>query len=279
MKGFIIALYLFSFVATASILPQTNLRIPVSFKNAKLTEKRFNDLIDQVVESYRPTFKKYGMRQLIVNRKWKDGKINASAGKRGSTFLMNIYGGLGRYESITDDGFLLVLCHEVGHLIGGAPTYRPYNNVSSEGQADYFATHKCFRKIAKQYPALISNNADVHPVAREMCQKQFESEQERQVCLRSSLAQTSLAETFALLSESSSVPQFDTPDPKRRMFILFNGYPGIQCRLDTMFSASLCQKDENLLLSFDSYNENLCSTANGDGIGIRPHCWYVPRED
>ena len=264
------------------MLPESHITAPLTVKNAKLTEARFNILIDQVVNSYRDVFHEYGMHKLMVNRQWESEKINASAA-RGSnnTFLMNIYGGLGRYEPITDDAFMLILCHEVGHLIGGAPTMKPQNNISSEGQADYFSTAKCFRKIAQKYPEKIPPKADIHPLAREKCRDTFSKDQtmKAEICLRSSLAQESLARTMAMLSENEVTPKLDTPDPEERTFIIFNGYPSPQCRIDTLFSASLCHRDENELLDLKKYNKGVCSVPNGDIAGVRPRCWYVPRID
>lgn len=279
MKLTITFLLLSSFCAYANILPHTNIKIPTSIKNANLTEKRFNALIDQVVTTYDDTFRTYGMRRLIVNRKWEDGEINASAAKNEGTFLLNVYGGLGRYETLTDDGILLVLCHEIGHLIGGAPTYKPINDVSSEGQADYFSTAKCFKKIAKKYPRILSVKEDIHPFARIKCEQQFKEKMDKEVCFRSSLGQQSLAKTLSSLSKEEIIPQFDTPDPQERTFILFNGYPSIQCRIDTVFAGSICSRDENELLSFENYNQGVCSSINGDTEGVRPRCWYVPRPD
>jgi hypothetical protein len=34
-----------------------------------------------------------------------------------------MFGGLARHELVTDDGFMMVVCHETGHHLGGAPRY------------------------------------------------------------------------------------------------------------------------------------------------------------
>lgn len=73
---------------------------------------------------------------------------NASAQRMGSTWVVNMYGGLARHNEITIDGFALVLCHEIGHHLGGAPKYGGFNTWgTNEGGSDYFATLKCLRRI------------------------------------------------------------------------------------------------------------------------------------
>lgn len=284
MKIFILSFFV-SFHTLASMLPESSIKAPLRIKSATLTEARFNALIDQIVNTYSDVFREYGMSRLMVTRNWESENINASASRSGDTFLINAYGGLGRFEPITDDAFLLIMCHEVGHLIGGAPTYKPANTVSSEGQADYFSTAKCFRKIAKNYPHDISPKADIHPLAKIKCEEAFgknsqaPSQINEDICLRSSLAQEAVAKTISILAETDTVPTFDTPDPEERKLIIFNGYPSPQCRVDTLFSASLCHVDENELLLMDKYNTGVCSIPNGDHLGLRPKCWYVPRED
>lgn len=267
-------------VTNANILPHTDILAPISQnKNAHMDEVQFNQLIDKVLNNYKDVFKKYGSTQLTVNRLWENDKINASAKKSKGHFQIKIYGGLGRYKALSDDAFLLVLCHEVGHLIGGAPTYKPFNTSSSEGQADYFSTTKCFRKITSGDDNTPDLKKSYHPLALSECHNVYKNISEKNICLRSSKAQESLAETLAELTSSDTVANFDTPDPIERILILFNGYPSTQCRLDTVFAGSLCNQNPASLLDFKLYNKNVCSEPNGDFTGVRPKCWYAPRED
>ncbi len=88
-----------------------------------------------------------------------------------------------------------------------------------------------------------------------------------------------MAKTIKVLANLDTQPEIDTPDPKERTLIIFNGYPSAQCRIDTMYSGSLCHKSHNQLLDMNLYNKGNCSTENGDIIGNRPRCWYVERSD
>ncbi|EQC43726.1 hypothetical protein M900_1216 [Bacteriovorax sp. Seq25_V] len=245
-----------------------------------MSEERFHSLIDKVILSYQDIFKLYGAKNFNVFREWENSQVNAATRKKNGNFEMIVYGGLARFEPLTDDGFLLVLCHEVGHLIGGAPTYKPLNDASSEGQADYFSTSKCFKKLMSNEKISISSKDDYDPLALSKCEESYDKKShDYKVCLRASRAIESLSTTIAKLSGLKSVPQFDTPDPYVRRLILFNGYPTEQCRIDTAFAGSLCPKDYSDLNDMALYNKGNCSVPGGDFLGLRPRCWYVPRED
>jgi hypothetical protein len=269
---------LFSFKAMASIIPENNLMIPKNIK-ANINETQFNELIDKVISPYKDIIlEHYRANDFIVNRMWDNEKVNASASIKKNIYSLKIYGGLARYAPLTKDGFTLILCHEIGHLIGGAPTWKPFNISSSEGQADYFATLKCFRRINKDEKITI-NAKQVHPLAIEKCRESFSDNTDYNLCLRSALAQESLNKTITKLADLKVEPDLQTPDPYVRMFILFNGYPSPQCRLDTMLAGSLCQNDSSELMEKDLYNKGTCFEKNGDTVGLRPKCWYVERED
>ena len=66
--------------------------------------------------------------------------------KRNLNFYKVImFGGLARRPEITADGFLLVVCHELGHHLAGYPFIDDW--AANEGQADYFATQSCTKNI------------------------------------------------------------------------------------------------------------------------------------
>jgi len=277
----IIVIILIQFHCLANILPKSRIKAPLNNeKNQLITQMKFNELIDKVVISYQDIFKSYGALNFNVYREWESSEINAATRRRNGDFEMIVYGGLARFEPLTDDGLLLVLCHVVGHLIGGATTYNPRNDASSEGQADYFSTSKCFKKLMASENIDITKIGDIDSYALAKCREAHETQShDFKVCLRTSKAIESLARTIAKLSDLKEVPQFDTPDPYIRRLILFNGYPSEQCRIDTVFSGSLCHKKYTELNDMKLYNQGNCTVYENDELGIRPKCWYVPRED
>jgi hypothetical protein len=276
-----ILLLTFSLNLYSSIIPENDLNIAVSRnKNSAMTEIKFNTLIDKVTTPYKDIIlNHYGATQFNVFREWENGKVNAAARKVKGKFEMIVYGGLARYEALSDDGLMLVLCHELGHLIGGAPTYKPFNTSSSEGQADYFSTSKCFKKITMNDDnKVIVGNQRVDAAAKSVCDKQYKNASDVYQCYRSSIAQLSLARVMEALGSLKVSLRFDTPEQLRRRLIIFNGYPTAQCRLDTLLAGSLCNKNPSELLEMELYNKGNCTEAAKE-VGIRPRCWYVPRLD
>jgi hypothetical protein len=267
----------------ASMIPENNLYIGVDQKSvSNITESEFHQIIDKIENHYRKSIEGLGV-EFTVERDWNDGMVNARAWKKPGHFYFKMYGGLARYETMIADSFMLVACHEMGHLIGGAPTVKPFNNASSEGQADYFSTSRCFKEVNKgeDHKSMIKDFA-FSPIVLEKCLESFSKDSEDyQICLRTAKANIAMAQTFAALGELQVMPAFDTPDPYERMFILFNGYPNAQCRLDTLFAGSLCNlsKEQRVMPNLDLYNKGFCSKFNGHTKGLRPLCWYVPRED
>ena len=110
-------------------------------------EDRFNAVIDLAEKAYQEVFKSKGRRLVVVERKWSSGTVNAYAYQRGKTSYVAMFGGLARHPAVTADGFLTVVCHEIGHHIGGYPFVNSW--ASNEGQSDYYATTKCLKAAWK----------------------------------------------------------------------------------------------------------------------------------
>jgi len=279
MKSILICLSLLPILSMANIIPHNNLNIP-ALEKGEMLKKQYDSIVNKFDVLYRPVIEDLGIK-FSINSFWEDGTVNASAGKRGKEFRLQVYGGLARYEAMTNDAFILVLCHEMGHLIGGAPTWKPLSISSSEGQADYYSTLKCFRKYMQdENNKAFLKTKRIHPLALENCKRSFKKKADYNICLRSSLATQDLAGVIAKLRELDFIPDLDTPDPQVRRLILFNGYPSPQCRIDTLHAGSICANQDGIdVLSNDLYNANVCSEVEGHNIGIRPKCWYASRED
>lgn len=262
----------------ASIIPKNHLSIPSTIK-ANISELEFNHLIQKTLSPYQSLMTAhYGATEFEIIKLWEDGTVNTATGKKDGKFLLKVYGGLARHPLITPDAFTMILCHEIGHLIGGAPTWKPFNQASSEGQADYFATNKCFKKINENEDLKIPNDT-IPTYALNKCQKSYRDPRGFNLCKRSALAQLSLISLMHELSGHPTRPKFETPDPYEMSVIQFNGYPKPQCRLDTLLAGSLCHSDINELHDMNLYNKGNCATQNGDTEGLRPRCWYKERDD
>ena len=102
------------------------------------TKALYDKVLDQVQRAYDPIFAAKGKRLKII-RSWSDPTVNAQAWWSGSTCNIEMFGGLARWPGITSTAVRQVALHEIGHCLGGAPTY-PWDVMSCEGQADYYST-------------------------------------------------------------------------------------------------------------------------------------------
>lgn len=258
----------------SGFLPENDMYISVNDKNANdMTEERFNEIIDRIESVYAPIVRsKKG--KLVVKRKWSDGTVNASAQRFFKTWVVNMYGGLARHKDVTDDGFAMVVCHELGHHLGGAPKV---GNImmkwaSNEGQSDYFASLKCMRRVyGNDDNVSIVSNMEIPDAAREKCEKAWSTQDEQALCMRIAMAGKSLSK---LLARGGS-PKFSTPD-RSVVDRTNNAHPAGQCRLDTYFHGALCDKDISDEVSNRDRTKGVCIRKRGYSDGVRPLCWYKP---
>lgn len=256
-------------------VPKNDLKIMVGDKAAAgLTEAQFNSVIDQVESIMTPYVTTAGGKLSVV-RNWTDGTVNAYAEQNGADWSVQMFGGLARHKTITEEGFALVVCHEIGHHIGGAPKYNSDEWASNEGQSDYFATLKCLRRVwAQDDNAAIVSKMTVPAPLVDACAKQWSSDVDRALCARSGMAGDSVAKLFAALGWEKT-PKFETPD-MRVVTATNDAHPRTQCRLDTYFQGALCEV--NVEDSVDAKLEvpGTCHGSTGHKIGLRPLCWFKP---
>jgi hypothetical protein len=284
MKGILIgtALVLSSFSSIAcdingntGFAPKNNLWVSTKDKASNgMTEERFNEIITRVENVYKPIVEAKGKTYEVV-RDWEDGTVNAYARQVGNTWYVNMFGGLARHELVTDDGFMMVVCHETGHHLGGAPKYGGNEWASNEGQSDYFASLKCMRKIiANDDNVAIVSKMNVDAEAKAKCALVYKSANEVAMCERIAMAGKSLAMLLGDLGGNSKVA-FTTPD-KSVVRRTNDNHPKAQCRLDTYFQGGLCDKSMDDEVSQTDSKPGTCLKADGHSNGVRPLCWYKP---
>lgn len=271
--------FVLSLQAQARIVPENDLYIPEGVKFAGgITEEEFNNVIEKVGNIYIPIAASMG-GSLQIARKWSDGTVNANATRMGGAWNVNMYGGLARHATITSDGFSLVLCHEIGHQLGGAPKvagFLGFNRwASNEGQADYFSTLKCLRQVFlndNNEEAVAKLKAPEHLV--QACQKAWANKNDKDICVRSGMAGASVAALFAAL-RSKPEAQFHTPDAVE-VAKTNDAHPAHQCRLDTYFQGALCEKIVGEEVSQKDEVKGTCHGSTGHTVGLRPRCWFKP---
>ena len=262
------------------IVEENSMYIPVGSKSAGgLTEEQFNSIIDRVETIYNPIISGMG-KNLNIERNWDDGTVNAYASQSGNNWKVAMFGGLARHETITADGFATVVCHELGHHIGGAPKKASWWSsswASNEGQADYFGTSKCLRKFMESDDnAAILAKMDVPAHVTKMCNAKFQNISEVNVCQRGAMAGLSLANLFRSLRNMTEELKFTTPDASI-VSKTNDNHPAPQCRLDTYFQGALCDVDAYTDVDQRDAKIGTCNRVDGYTDGARPLCWYKPK--
>lgn len=256
------------------IFPENNLYIPAS-KSAfySTTKEEFVNAVTKMQAVYAPFFTAVGREYKIV-ADWEDGTVNAYANQRGKVSEVHMFGGLARHNKVTSDGFMLVICHETGHHMGGAPR-KGTSWASNEGQSDYFATLKCAREIWKDEDNIaVVSKMQIPQTVTDQCQKAFDTAEDLAICARAAMGGKSLADTLGDLGRTGDT-DFDKPDPAV-VTEMDDTHPAAQCRLDTYFSGALCNKSKDTLPDNRDPTVASCSQEKGEILGIRPLCWYLP---
>lgn len=254
--------------------PENDLQFPVGIKTTGLSEVQYNNVLDKVFAVYGSLVKAQG-GNLILNRKWTNSSVNAGTYRDGQNWYINVYGGYARHPYATEDALTLVLCHEIGHHLGGAPKKQIKEDSwsSTEGQSDYFATLKCLRRVFRKDDNLtIVNNLRVPKYVRAKCELSFPKIEHAAICMRTSMAGQSVANVDA---ETSKLPLtfFSTPD-QNQVEMTYERHPVPQCRLDTYFQGSLCDVSPFVSVSQAFEMKGTCHPKLGFSIGNRPNCWY-----
>ena len=260
-------------------VPENNLKISATAKRfGGLSEEQFNKAIDSVETVYSPIVSSMGGKLNII-RNWTDGTVNAYAQRSGTEWKVSMFGGLARHETITEDGMALVVCHEVGHHIGGAPRKSSvWSNpwASNEGQADYWATLKCLRRVwmSDDNTAIVAG-MNVPAALTDSCQKQWKNTTDQAICVRGGMAGLSVANLFAALSKDPKASEFTTPDT-RVVTKTDDNHPKTQCRLDTYFQGAMCEMSYSDDVTSTSEVTGTCHGSTGQTVGLRPLCWFKP---
>lgn len=253
--------------------PNSTMRIPVgTSKNFGIDRARYDKVLDRIETIFGPRIRALG-GQLVVERSWNSDEVNASAMRWGNQYIINMYGGLARHPLITEEGFTMVACHEVGHHLGGAPKTMGW--ATNEGGSDYYSSLKCMRWFYEgadneAWAKSVSHDT----VAVNQCKAQYPDREDYLICLRSAAGALSIAACFADVDKVANTFRFDTPDPAI-VTRTNNGHPDTQCRLDTLFAGAICKAPLSTPVSGSDPKAGSCVQGT-DLLGWRPLCWFKP---
>ncbi len=196
--------------------------------------------------------------------------INATAYKQDSTWFIKFQGGLLRHPNLTRSVFVTILCHEIGHHLGGAPYKYGDSGISAEGQADYFAANTCLKDVFKNTSLLKLSISKAPTIIKEKCENQFGEEKNYITCIQSSLTGQEVSQFLSKIGNTRRGRRNPVPNINKRSKTVVSvtniSHPDHQCRLDTYFEGSLCHK------GLDEYEPNCLDP--GLYNGSRPSCWF-----
>lgn len=246
----LISLLLFSSVF-ANEKRKDYFELPPGDPEAKgLSESAYYKVLGTFMVEYFQLVKSKTGKDFVVSFDWQNKYFGAFAKDEGNKYSISLWGGMSRAEGMTEELAYFILCHELGHILGGNPkqTIPGSDWASSEGQSDFFAAKRCMPHLMKKIPMkkrLASKRTD------ELCRGNFQCE-----------TIASIGKEFINFAQRWSFQNYtevklgDIPVEKPKN-LLRNVYPTDQCRLETVIQGASCLVNSN------------CS---------RPVCWYPDSE-
>ena len=130
-------------------------------------------------------------------------RINAEITKSNNIVMIEIMGGMLGHPRLNENAFRMLLCHELGHFLGGEPLKSRGGWSSTEGQADYFSGSTCPRMLGMDENSVLDGSLRLTSIYAEVMRE--------------------------------PIPRMDRCDQTRVPRTNY-GYPKVQCRLDTIIA-------------------------------------------
>ncbi len=257
--------------AFANFLPENDLIIKSTNKSNDLgLVNKYQPLINAIKDLYAKEIQDRGAN-LIVEFEMENNKVNAYARRTGqfnSNWHVVMTGGLLRHKRNNPLVLAAILCHEIGHHLGGSPYKFGNQWASAEGQSDYFATNQCAKKLFAHRDAPEIYLGKTPSIIKNECSKNFTKLNNIQTCIKSSLISIAASNFLRTISANRRGRRTKKTDINKRDKSVVNdtntSYPSPQCRLDTLFEGSLCNEDDQNCLDSNEWYK-----------GARPQCWFL----
>ena len=157
-------------------------------------------------------------KPLILDADWDSPYLGAGIGLGDGFLKLVILGGTARIKEMSQDAFAALICHEIGHVIGGAPyqSIKGADWASLEGQADFFAASTC---LPRYFASLGAQSLEIRERTETagyhlfLGLKQYSSETKNQ----------------ALIRGKKPLPKVESTT---------QSYPSVQCRYETFRNPS-----------------------------------------
>ncbi len=215
-----------------------------SFGDAAKSDEDYGNSIKQFLQHYSPVVQSLG-GHLRIDSHWDSDTLNAYSERESDQWVISVYGGLFRHPVISVDGFKAMLCHELGHHLGGTPYKADIPWMSTEPQADYYSGTDCLTELWKTENNIKAiEQSKIPTIVNLKCFAAFSTEERSALCIRIALAGFSFVEFNRVehgYASEVSPTDFAVAAPANTSGPSLN-YPRAQCRLDTYFLAALNQK-------------------------------------
>lgn len=188
-----------------------------------MTKQKADQIAADLFLLYSAEVYKKNSLPLVLENHWEDPYFGASALKEPGGIRVFVRGGLVRVPEMTDALLALVVCHELGHALGGEPYQSaPGSEWSSvEGQADFFAASQC---LPRYFQAQAKSSLSVDTLQKKI--------------LETALAAMRVLQKYSGLADKPVALEDTAPESATEISV--QSYPSLQCRLDTFKAGVLC---------------------------------------
>lgn len=117
---------------------------PEMAKDSAIQIFDFYTIPSKILALFSPELEKIGI-PVLLDAQWESPYFGAGVSLYKDQFRVMILGGSTRVDDMTLDAYAALVCHELGHILGGSPlqTITGAEWSSAEGQSDYFAASEC----------------------------------------------------------------------------------------------------------------------------------------
>ncbi|MDG0815377.1 hypothetical protein [Bdellovibrio svalbardensis] len=210
--------------------------LPVGSANVSdVSERDYLEVISDFQSHYMQAVIARTGKPLIIPNEWASPYFAAFAMKKESFMQISLWGGMARAPGVTKPMLAAVICHELGHILGGDPlqTIPGSEWASTEGQSDFFAAKVCLPEYLQRHSEAVPL-ATVNSQVLQICGDHVDCEKVAQIGW-------DLVNMFQRYSYRKFVPVQLDVEEKAATELILNTYPSDQCRLDTYIEGARCQ--------------------------------------
>lgn len=206
---------------------------PGSANVSALTESDYTTVVSKFLMRYFNKVYTATGKPLVIPFEWNSPYFAAFAESKEGYMKISLWGGVARAPGASKSVLAAILCHELGHILGGEPrqTIPGAEWSSIEGQSDFYAAAVCLPDFLRAHPEFAPV---VSPEAEQVCQRNKDCG----VVLQTGLDTVRFLQAYSY-REFTPVSIFHSEKPAEKLIL--NTYPSDQCRMDTFIEGARCQ--------------------------------------